>query len=401
MNGTNASVLVVDDTLENLKVLAELLKAEGYRVRSALGGAIALRSIAAEEPDLVLLDIRMPEMDGFAVCRAIAEMRRKGEASEFPIIFISALDDIQDKVAAFGAGGVDYIVKPFQAEEVKARVGAHIELVQSRRALEARNRELAEALERLTGAELRLLRQEKMAAFGQLAAKIAHEINNPLGFIQSNMGSMERYFGVLAEAAARGDSGAEPDARAAKNIDTALKDFKPLMEETVAGLVRIRNTVRNLVAFADAPRRPALTDINEAVRNPIDLMREEVSLKAELTEAYGDLPRTVADKSQLSLAVMSLLEHALASFSDRGRISVTTSESGGTILVRFSHNGSFPDRDALSRLFSSEYRVECSDCPAELGLRIAVDAVRGSGGELSADFPEAGGAVYTLTIPLS
>jgi len=117
------TVLLVDDTLENLDVLDELLSDQGYEVRRALNGPMALRAVAADPPDLILLDIMMPEMDGYQVCEQI----KKTEATwDIPIIFISALSDVFDKVKAFQVGGVDYLTKSFQAEEVLARVKTHL-----------------------------------------------------------------------------------------------------------------------------------------------------------------------------------------------------------------------------------------------------------------------------------
>lgn len=118
-------ILVVDDTVANLQLLADILTAEGYAVHPATDGETALRFVETVVPDLILLDIRMPGMAGFEVCRRLKADER---TSAVPIIFISMLDDVQDKVKAFQAGGVDYVTKPFQAEEVLARVKTHLKL---------------------------------------------------------------------------------------------------------------------------------------------------------------------------------------------------------------------------------------------------------------------------------
>ncbi len=128
-----ASVLIVDDNSNNLRVLSGMLEQAGYRVRPALNGTTALRSMQAALPDIVLLDIRMPEMDGYEVCR---RMKADPATAAIPVIFISALHEADDKVTAFQVGGADYIVKPFQIEEVLARVRMHLELCRARRALQ-------------------------------------------------------------------------------------------------------------------------------------------------------------------------------------------------------------------------------------------------------------------------
>lgn len=112
-------LLVVDDNPANLRLLTGLLREHGYGVRVAQTGTLALGTVAQQPPDLILLDIKMPGMDGFEVC---AELKRRPESREIPIIFISALVDPLDKVRAFEAGGMDYITKPFEAAEVLARV---------------------------------------------------------------------------------------------------------------------------------------------------------------------------------------------------------------------------------------------------------------------------------------
>ncbi|TAK61659.1 MAG: two-component system response regulator [Methylobacter sp.] len=120
-----ADILIVDDTLANLQLLSTLLKEEGYKVRPANSGVLALQAVAQKKPDLILLDIKMPEMDGYEVCEAL---KSNPETKNIPVLFISALNDVADKIKAFNVGGLDYINKPFQFEEVKARVGTQLRL---------------------------------------------------------------------------------------------------------------------------------------------------------------------------------------------------------------------------------------------------------------------------------
>jgi two-component system NtrC family sensor kinase len=119
------NILIVDDTPANLRLLSQMLAEHGYQVRPVPDGPLALAAARAEPPDLILLDVRMPEMNGYEVCEHL-----KGDAQtrDIPIIFISALDATQDKVRAFAVGGVDYVTKPFQAAEVLARVETHLAL---------------------------------------------------------------------------------------------------------------------------------------------------------------------------------------------------------------------------------------------------------------------------------
>jgi PAS domain S-box-containing protein len=156
-------ILIVDDEIPNLKLLAEYLGQAGYRVRSTEKPQQAIDSALAKPPALILLDVRMPEMDGFEVCRHLKQHER---TLDIPIIFVSALQDVLDKVRGFEAGGVDFITKPFQEAEVLARVRTHMELRNIQLKLESMiAKRTAEVIER---------EQRFRATFEQAAVGIAH-----------------------------------------------------------------------------------------------------------------------------------------------------------------------------------------------------------------------------------
>jgi sigma-B regulation protein RsbU (phosphoserine phosphatase) len=142
-DGARETVLIVDDTPANLRLLSQMLSDQGYNVRAVTSGERALASVQAEPPDLVLLDIRMPEMDGYQVCE---RLKTSTATHDIPVIFISALDATEDKVQAFTTGGVDYITKPFQVEEVLARVRTHLALRRLQAQLQQANRTMAREL---------------------------------------------------------------------------------------------------------------------------------------------------------------------------------------------------------------------------------------------------------------
>jgi two-component system sensor histidine kinase/response regulator len=186
------NILVVDDNVSNLRLLSSMLAEHGYKVRSVVNGPMALTAVQAAPPDLILLDINMPEMNGYQVC----EQLKAGERTrDIPILFISALDELKDKVKAFNIGGVDYITKPFQFEEVLARVQTHLALRDLQRRFQAANAELERSLEALAYANVELLeRNEELDAF---AHTVAHDLKNPLTGLIGYSGLLESRYTTL------------------------------------------------------------------------------------------------------------------------------------------------------------------------------------------------------------
>lgn len=137
---SRGDLLLVDDLADNLRVLSNTLTSHGYRVRAVKSGTMALVGAKAVPPDVILLDIRMPEMDGYEVCR---QLKADPRTCDIPIIFLSALDEVEDKVKAFEVGGADYITKPFQAEEVLARVRNQLTIQQLKSQVAQQQKKLA------------------------------------------------------------------------------------------------------------------------------------------------------------------------------------------------------------------------------------------------------------------
>lgn len=178
-----SDILVVDDSPDSLRLLVNILRERGYKVRAASRGKAALTAAQKLPPDLILLDINMPDLDGYEVCRRLKQDPR---TQPVPVIFLSAWSDVFDKVRAFAVGGVDYITKPFQIEEAIARIKTHLTICTLQKTLQQKNEDLIQTLTQLKTTQNHLIQTEKMAALGQLVANVAHEINTPLGAIHSS-----------------------------------------------------------------------------------------------------------------------------------------------------------------------------------------------------------------------
>jgi len=169
----NYTILIIDDKVENLKYLNEILKEENYKIKATTDSQFAIKSILRNPVDLILLDIKMPILDGFEVCKIL---KQNDNLKDIPIIFISALDDIDNKVKAFENGGVDYITKPFEEREVKARIKTQLELARNKKTIDD------------------LYKQQDF-----FLKKIIHEMNTPLGIITLNVNSLESNIGSKEE----------------------------------------------------------------------------------------------------------------------------------------------------------------------------------------------------------
>lgn len=361
--GDRPEILIVDDTAASLDLLADLLSKAGYAVRAAQDARMALHSAQLRAPELILLDVRMPGMDGYELCR-----RLKADAAtrDVPIIFLSALRETEDKVRGFALGAVDYIGKPFQPDEILARVRTHIELRRLQTRLEERVAERTEQLRR-SGDELRRSQARLQELAGHLQTireeertAIARELHDELGqaltALRIDLGWIKRQSTKLNPAL---------HARA----DTA----HALVERTIDALRRISEGLR-----------PGMLDVL-GLAAAIEHLVEQFTARSNI-DCHLEVDRDEFDLDQrLAITVFRLVQEALtnvARHASATRVDISLREVHGRILVEFRDNGiGFPDSELQQGfgLLGMRERV------AMLGGDIVIDGSHGT--RIAASFP--------------
>ncbi|MEL7407135.1 MAG: response regulator [Cyanobacteria bacterium J06558_2] len=184
------NILIVDDTPQNLHLLVDILTKYDYKVRPVPNGKLALSAAEISPPDLILLDIMMPDLNGYEVCK---KLKSNPQTKDIPVIFISAVDETLDKVKAFAVGGVDYISKPFQMHEVLMRVRNQLNLKQAQQKLSARNEHLQQTIAQLTKNQKQVVKSHKYLSLAQISSGISHQINDPLTEINGTLEEIKHF----------------------------------------------------------------------------------------------------------------------------------------------------------------------------------------------------------------
>ncbi|MGF1935906.1 MAG: hybrid sensor histidine kinase/response regulator [Nostoc sp. ChiQUE02] len=319
-NHHKRNILVVDDTPDNLRLLSAMLTAQGFEVRKALNGKMALTACQMVLPDVILLDINMPDMDGYQVCQ---QLKADDKTCEVPVIFISALDDVVDKVKAFDVGGVDYIAKPFHGAEVVLRIENQINLRLLQVKLQEKNFLLQQALDNLQASQVQQIQNEKMVALGQLVAGLAHEINNPISFIYGNLQYAGQYVQDLVnmiEVYQQEFPKPTPKIQQiAKDIDLnfMIKDLQNLIGAMYRGSDRIREIVLALQHFSRHDEAEMKrVNIHEDIENTLVMLQHRLREAADrpailVVKDYGNLPLVACYASELNQVFMHLLNNAI------------------------------------------------------------------------------------------
>ncbi|MGI0493763.1 response regulator [Alkalinema pantanalense CENA528] len=391
---SRADILVVDDTPDNIRFLSALLTEQGFSVRKALNGPMALTAARSLPPDLILLDITMPDMDGFEVCQ---QLKQDPTTASVPIIFLSALDSTADKVKAFEVGGVDYITKPFQFAEVMARIQTQLTICNLNQQLKVQNDSLQQALTHLQQTQAQLIQREKMVGLGQLVAGIAHEINNPINFIAANLSPTQQYVEDLLKVIQAYQAAyptPTPEVEAAiEDADLAflIPDLQKMLSSMRNGAERIRSIVLACRIFSRLDESEIkTTDLHEGIDSTLLLLqhrlqREEGS-PIEIIKHYGQLPMVTCYARQMNQVFLNLLNNAIDTLEQKltsnptttfqPRIAIhTTIETPNTIVIRIADNGLGISEAAQAALFHPFFTTKAVGQGLGIGLSVAHEIV--------------------------
>ncbi|MEW6719214.1 MAG: ATP-binding protein [Thermodesulfobacteriota bacterium] len=276
--------------------------------------------------------------------------------------------------------------------------------------IEANNAKLTEAYNALKKSKMHILQQEKMASIGQLAAGVAHEINNPMGFIASNLRTLQKYADRLSrfieaqDNALRNSVGEVEEvrkARAENRIADIQGDIRSLIEESLEGAERVRGIVLNLKSFSRVDQAESKhADINECLESTIRIVWNEIKYKANLVKELGEIPLTRCYPQQINQVLMNLLVNAAQAIEKQGEIRVRSWAEDGFACVSVSDTGCGIPRDVLDRIFEPFYTTKEVGKGTGLGLSIAYDIVEKHGGKILVESELGKGSIFTVRIPL-
>ncbi len=398
-------ILVVEDDPIARKLLEKLITRAGHECLQVENGKQAWELFRQDQCRIVISDWIMPEMDGLELCHRIRHMKAPNYTY---LVLLTGKESKENTIKGFEAGIDDYIVKPVNAEEVIARLRAAQRIID----LEDEHRKT----------QSWLLQSEKMASIGQLAAGVAHEINNPTGFVSSNLktlldyqkdiGELTKAYGQLVQELNEAPS-AEGLPQAIKkkaasisaleqelDIQYILADARDLVGECAEGMRRIKKIVMDLKDFAHPGENELqIVDINNGIESTLNVVWNELKYKATVKKEYGDIPPVECYAQQLNQVFMNLLVNAAQAIKKQGDITISTHTEDGYVRIDIGDNGSGIPEENLARVFDPFFTTKEVGKGTGLGLHMAYNIVQKHAGTIQAKSTVGEGTTFTIRIP--
>lgn len=390
-------VLLVDDNPQNLKILYDTLDSGHYRLLLANNGEKALAIAEKSNPDLILLDIMMPGMDGYEVCESL---KSNPLLRDIPVVFLSALDDVESKVKGFEKGGVDYIAKPFQPREVVSRVATHIKLRRLEQELKEKNRELSADNIEMKG-ELEAQREQlahvsRLSTMGEMAAGFAHEVNQPLTAITNYSRVAHRLLGDDPE----------------DNTVVNKKMLEATLNKLEAQSHRASEVIQRIRGFVKKPKSgktifdvaSLLSDVVQFAE--VDARNNRGQIRLELPDG---LPEVEADTIQVQQVALNLIRNALEATSIWQQENETNGEPLFVVVsakadrqfiwIEVKDHGCGLAEDAEQKLFHPFYTTKGEGMG--IGLSLCQSLIQAQGGKIGFRRNPDRGTTFYFSLPIS
>jgi signal transduction histidine kinase len=373
-NQDKQDILVVDDTVANLQVIVAMLADCGYKVHPVQSGRMALKVMEISLPDLILLDVKMPEMDGYEVCRQLKAMER---TKDIPILFISAMSDTLDKVKAFEVGGIDYITKPFEKKEVLARISVHLELNRQKKQLAAQKREIEQNYEKLN--ELQTLKDN-------LIHMIVHDMRSPLSGIYGYLQLLDI---ILDE-----QKSSPPKFRDYLKQAKASTEYLTKMVSSVLDINRMESgeLILNLV---ETDLKPVISGIAESMEGNLGMRRIILDLP---DEAFN----ITIDPDIIARVIQNLLYNAINHTANDSEINIGIIREMGNVHFYVRDNGPGISPEYHEKIFEKFCQVRTAGMrkggSTGLGLTFCKMAVEAHGGRIWVESELGKGAAFHVVL---
>ena len=418
-------ILIAEDDYVSRLLVKKAVGKSGHEIIEAENSRLAWQLFLEHDPHMVISDWMMPEMDWVTLCQKI---RSSGKKAYSYIILLTAKDKMTDLVEVFNAGADYYIIKPFKPDELRSRIKTGERIIHLERRhhqlqedLMLQNGKLDEALRELKITQGHMFQSEKMASIGQLAAGVAHEINNPIGFIGSNLDALKDYMEDVNELLSRYQNlcnaltgpAEQSLSREIKNqlkavrqfeeekdLDSLKKDIPELLHDCKEGTQRVGKIVSDLKNFAHPGNdRKMLVDINKGLEATLNVVYNELKYKATVIREFGDIPRVEGFPQKLNQVFMNILVNAAQAITEKGEIRIQTRTEGDNVLVSISDTGCGIREEHLSKIFAPFFTTKEIGKGTGLGMNMAYHIIQEHKGNIFVQSIVGKGTTITMSLP--